>query len=170
MRVHFLYWHVLDNVVILEEGNLPHRRYTRYNMLVPRWELNSWHPAIAQCARGGGRKRRQLAEEELREILEWAFEAYGEPLENMMAFQYLGQVLLVGYDDWIVVLGNLGKARKSLGQLLWILSREGEDLKVSGHFYKEVSQAVLLFRARSIRGVSTHDSALNSNTACDTSL
>ena len=65
----------------------------------------------------------------------------------MMAFQYLGQVLLVGYDDWIVVLGNLGKARKNWGRLLWILSREGVDPNVSGHFYKEVSQAVLMSRA-----------------------
>ena len=26
IRVHFLYWHVFDIVVILEEGNLPHPR------------------------------------------------------------------------------------------------------------------------------------------------
>ena len=60
MQVYFLYRHVLDAVVILEEGNLPHPRYTQCDMLVPRWALNGRHPDIAQCARGGERKRRRL--------------------------------------------------------------------------------------------------------------
>ena len=37
-----------------------------------------------QCARGAEQKRQRLAEVELRETLERAFEAYGEPLENVM--------------------------------------------------------------------------------------
>ena len=45
------------------------------------------------------------------------------------------------------MVGKIGKERKSWGQLLWILSREGADPKVSGYFYKAVVQAVLLFRA-----------------------
>ena len=35
MQVHFLYWHVLDTVVILEEGNLPHPQCAQCDMLVP---------------------------------------------------------------------------------------------------------------------------------------
>ena len=35
MQVHFLHRHVLDTVVILEEGNLPHPRCTRCDMMVP---------------------------------------------------------------------------------------------------------------------------------------
>ena len=31
----------------------------------------------------------------------------------MMAFRYLGRVLMAGDDDWLAVVGNLGKARKS---------------------------------------------------------
>ena len=50
-------------------------------------------------------------------------------------------------DDWLTVVGKLGKARKSWGLLSRILSREGADPKVSGHFYKAVVQAVLLFGA-----------------------
>ena len=38
-------------------------------------------------------------------------------------------------------------ARNSWGRLLRILSREGVDPKVSGHFFKEVNQEVLLFGA-----------------------
>ena len=86
-------------------------------------------------------------EEDLREISEQAFEAYGEPLECVMAFQYLGWVLTAGDDDWLAVVGNLGKSRKSWGRLSQILSQEGADPKVLGHFYKAVLQAVLLFNA-----------------------
>ena len=64
-----------------------------------------------------------------------------------MAFRYLGRVSTAGDDDWLAVVGNLGNVRKTWGRLSWILSREGADTKVSGHFYKAVSQAVLLFRA-----------------------
>ena len=63
------------------------------------------------------------------------------------AFRYLGRVLTAGDYDWLAVLGNLGKVRKCWGRLSQILSREGADPKMSGHFYRAVSQAVLLFGA-----------------------
>ena len=77
--------------------------------------------------------------------LERSFEEYGEPLDNVAAFRYLGQVLTRVYDDSLAVVGNLGKARKSWGWLSWILIQEGEYPKLSGIFYKTVAQAVLLF-------------------------
>ena len=77
MWVHFIYQNVLDTVVILEEVNLPHPRYTRCDMMIPQRELNGRHPDTAQCARGAERKRRRLAEADLRESSERAFEAYG---------------------------------------------------------------------------------------------
>ena len=57
----------------------------------------------------------------MRESLERAFEAYGELLENLTAFRYLGRVLTAGDYDWIAGVGNLGKARKSWGGLSWIM-------------------------------------------------
>ena len=63
----------------------------------------------------------------------------------MTSFRYLGQMLTAGDDYWLVVVGNLGKARNSWGWLLRTLGREGADPKVSLHFYKAVLQAVLLF-------------------------
>ena len=137
MRVHFLYRHVLDTVVILEEVNLPHPWLTQWDMVVPRWALNSGHPDTAQCARGTERKRWWLLEEELRERLERAFVAYRETLENVTAFRYLGRVLTTGDDNWLAVIGNHGKARNSWGRLSRILIREGADLKVSGFFTKQ---------------------------------
>ena len=35
MQVHFLYQHVRDTVIILEEGNLPHPHFPWCNMMVP---------------------------------------------------------------------------------------------------------------------------------------
>ena len=42
---------------------------------------------------------RRLVEAELRDITERDFEAYGEPLENVTAFKYLGLVMTAGDDD-----------------------------------------------------------------------
>ena len=64
MRVHFVHRHVLDTVVILEEGNFPHPRYARCDMLVPWQELNGRHLGTAQCNKGEEQKRRRMAEAE----------------------------------------------------------------------------------------------------------
>ena len=79
--------------------------------------------------------------------MEWSFEAYGELIENFSIFRYLGRVLTAGDDDWLAVVGNLGKAWKSWGRLSRVMGREGADTKVSGNLYKTVYQAVLLFGA-----------------------
>ena len=58
------------------------------------------------------------------------------------------RVLTAGDDNLPEVAGNLQKARNSWVRMLRIMSREGVDLKVSGHFFKVVVQAVLLFGAK----------------------
>ena len=83
---------------------------------------------------GAERERRRLAEEELRESTERAFRSYGEPLEHMTAFRYLGRVMTAVDDYWTTVVGKLQRERKSWGRLLRILSREWADMKVSGYF------------------------------------
>ena len=82
------------------------------------WALNGRHPTTAQCARGAERKKRRITEAETRMSSERAFEAYGEPIKNVSAFQYLGRVLTSGDNDWLAVVGNLGKAQKSWGGCL----------------------------------------------------
>ena len=94
-------------MVILDEGNLPHPRFPRCDMLVPWRKLNGRHLATAQCGRGAERKRRRLSEEELRDSTDRYFQAYGEPLENVTAFRYLVQVMTAGDDDWPAVVVNL---------------------------------------------------------------
>ena len=50
-------------------------------------------------------------------------------------------------DDCPEVASNLQKSRKSWGWMSRILIWEGANPKVSGHFFKAVVQAVLLFGA-----------------------
>ena len=80
MRVHFWHRHVRDNVVILDEGNLPHRRCPLCDMLVPWKSLNGTHRRISQCNRGAERKRRRLSAEEEGEVAAGDFSSYGYPL------------------------------------------------------------------------------------------
>ena len=56
-------------------------------MQVPRRELSGRHQGTAQCLKGTERKRRRLAETEMRENLERAFEAYGAPIESVTEFK-----------------------------------------------------------------------------------
>ena len=116
-------------------------------MLVPWRALNGRHLSAAQCARGVDQKRRRLEEEELWEISERFFQAYGAPLENVMMFKYMGRLMTAGDDDWSAVTGKIQKSRKSWGCMSRILIREGADPKVSYHFFKSVVQLVLLFKA-----------------------
>ena len=116
-------------------------------MLVPWREQNGRHHATAMCKQGAGKKIRRMAEAELRDSTERAFEAYGKPLETVATFKYLGQVMTARDDDWPAVARNLVKARKSWGRLSRISSREGADKRMSGNFFKVVVQAVIIFGA-----------------------
>ena len=94
--MHFFNWHIRDIVIILEEGKIPHPRRPRCDMLVPWRALNGRHHATAQCKKCAEQKRRRMAEAELRDSTERAFEAYGKPLETVSTFKYLGRVMTVG--------------------------------------------------------------------------
>ena len=89
MRIHFCLRHFRDIVIILEEVNLPHPRCSRCDMLVPWRALNGKHHATAMCWSGVERKRQKLAETELRESMDMAFEVYGKQLEAVPSFKYL---------------------------------------------------------------------------------
>ena len=81
MRVHFLHRHVHNTGVILEEGNLPIPRCPRCDLQVSRKALNGRHLGTSQCRTGTERKRRWLAEAEMRKTSERAFHAYGTRME-----------------------------------------------------------------------------------------
>ena len=86
-----------------------------------------------------------MDETETRENSERAFKAYGEPMEAVLEFKYLGMTLKATDNNWPAMAGNFNKARKSWGRLARVLSREGADPKASRNFYIAMTQAVLLF-------------------------
>ena len=129
----------------MEEGNLPQPQCPQCNMMVPWHTLNRKHLATAQCAKGGEKNCIRLAEDNLREISERAFQAYGGQLETVTAFKYLGRVMTTRDDNWPAVAGNLRKSWKSCTRMTRILGQEGADPRISGLFFKAVIQAVLLF-------------------------
>ena len=51
------------------------------------------------CKRGAERKRQRLAEAERRESTEMAFEVYGQQIQLVPRFTYLGRVMTAGDDD-----------------------------------------------------------------------
>ena len=99
MWVHFVHRHVLDTVVMLEEGNFPNPRCARCDMQVLRRAPNRRHSGTVQCLKGADRKRRRLAEKETRENSERAFEAYGAPIKSVLEFKYLGIILTKTDND-----------------------------------------------------------------------
>ena len=61
------------------------------------------------CRSGAESKRQQLAETEIRERTEMAFEVYGKQLKTVPSFKHLGRIMTAGEDSWPVVAGNMGK-------------------------------------------------------------
>ena len=84
-------------------------------MLVPWQALNGRHKNTEMYRSGAEKKRRRLAEAEVRDSEEMAFKVYGEQLQTAPWFKYLGRILTEEVDDWPAVAGNLVKARKSWG-------------------------------------------------------
>ena len=114
-------------------------------MMVTWVALNVRHTNTTQCAKGEQRKRRRLATEEMREIMERAFQAYRIPLNLVTLFNNLDWIMMALDDDWPEMVGRLRKSRESWARLLRILGREGANPMVLGIFFKAVVQAVLLF-------------------------
>ncbi len=85
------------------------------------------------------------ATETARVALAQLFTAYGDELERVEVFKYLGRLMAYDNNNTQAMQGNLKKARKSWGQVSCILRAENASSKVCGVFYKATVQAVLLF-------------------------
>ena len=137
-------------------------------MMVPWKALNGPHVTTTQCGKGEKRKRRRLAEEDMRESVTRDFQAYRRPIETVTSFKYLGRIMMASENYWPSVVGNLQKAQKSWDCLRRILVRERACPRVSGILFKAVLQVVIFFwsetwlttprMGRALGGVSTQGS------------
>ena len=94
------------------------------------------HKRTAKCTWGVEWKRRQLAAEEEREVIARSFSAYGRPLEMVISFKNLGQVISATDDDWPAVVSKLARVKMFFRSMSRILSREGATPCVSGFFLR----------------------------------
>ena len=69
-------------------------------MFVSWTETNNNHTTTALCAQVADRNPKQLKEEEARVGSAAAFQAYGQPLETVMSFNYLGHLLTTTDNYW----------------------------------------------------------------------
>ena len=75
------------------------------------------------------------------------FTTYGEGLERVEVFKYLGRMLTMDDVDGHTIGANLKKARRCWARLSRVLRAEYAAPRVCGIFYRATVQAVLLFGA-----------------------
>ena len=114
-------------------------------MLGTQKALNGWHVTTAQCTKGVEQKICWLAQEETRESAARAFQDYRKPTETVTCFKYMGRVMAELDENWMTLVGNLQKYRKSWARPKRIPGREGAIPRVTGIFFKTVVQPVRLF-------------------------
>jgi hypothetical protein len=110
---------------------------------MPVEELNGGHHRTELCQQGWERKQQHAAAVCSQEALRRLFTAYGEELERVEVFKYLGR--LIAYDDagTQAMWSNLRKARGCWARILRVLRAENIPPRTCGMFYKAIVQAVL---------------------------
>jgi hypothetical protein len=105
------------------------RNHQKTALCIERWHQQVQHETAAAA----------------RQSLQTRFFAYGEELERVEVFKYLGRLLAYDDNDTQAIRGNLAKARKTWARVSRVLRAENAPPKVCGVFYKATIQAVLLF-------------------------
>ncbi|EJK68610.1 hypothetical protein THAOC_10191, partial [Thalassiosira oceanica] len=97
------------------------------------------------CREGAERKAQYAAAAANAHALEVEFTAYGETLERVEVFKYLGRLMAMDGNDMHAVRHNLKKARGVWKRFSVLFHRENLPPRVCGMFYKAVIQSVLLY-------------------------
>ena len=103
------------------------------------------HYSSTLCRDGIALKRQREAATEAVEALGVTFTAYGDELERVEVFKYLGRLMAMDDNDRQAVRSNMRKARKVWARLSRLLRMDNATPRVCGMFYKATIQAVLLF-------------------------
>jgi hypothetical protein len=103
------------------------------------------HYKTEMCKDGVARKVQYAATKRAHTALQQAFMAYGEKLERVEVFKYLGRLLAYDNNDAQAVRGNLKKARDIWARLFRTIRVENASPSACGIFYKATMQSILLF-------------------------
>jgi hypothetical protein len=111
LRCHFLMRHPQDLVCFPIEGSQPLPKCKRCGLQTPVVDLNGGHHRTELCQWGWEKKRQHVAAVRSQEALERSFTAYGEELERVEVFKYLGRLITYNDADNQAMGLNLRKAR-----------------------------------------------------------
>jgi hypothetical protein len=93
LRRHFLDRHPQDLVVLPSEGSVPFPKCKRCGMQMEIGALNRGHRHTRLCREGWVQRKQHEAAEAARVAVRKTFTAYGEDLERVEVFKYLGWLL-----------------------------------------------------------------------------
>jgi len=111
--------------------------------------LASVHEESNFCREGRERIAQANAAMANLRALDVGFTAYGEPLERVEVFKYLGRLLSMDDTDTQAIRANLAKARTAWKMFHRLLRGQNMSPRVCGMFFKAVIQAVLLYGSES---------------------
>jgi hypothetical protein len=112
---------------------------------MPVGDLNGGYHCTELCQRGWERKWQHAAAVRSQEALERLFTAYGEELEKVEVFMYLGRLIAYNDTNTQAMRSNLRKARGCWARILRVLRAENADARTCRMFYKATVQTVLLY-------------------------
>ena len=127
--------HPQDLVCILIEGSHPLPECERCGLQTPVQDLKGGHHHMELCQRGWERKRQHAAAVRSQEALKRSFTAYGEELERVEVFKYLGRLIAHDDADTQAMRSNLRKARGCWARILLVLRAENTAARTCGMFY-----------------------------------
>jgi hypothetical protein len=107
--------------------------------------MNGHHYETALCREGIARRVQHAVAERAHLSLNQTFTAYGERLERVEVFKYLGQLLAYDNNAAWAVRGNLKKAHAVWSRLSCMIRAENASPRACGIFYEATMQSILLF-------------------------
>ena len=145
MRRHFCTRHECDTICIPKEGMLP--RCEKCNMQVNMHGPRAWkrHWESKTCQEMTAKREQREAVKKCARAMDVKFYAYGQELERVDFFKYLGKLTSNDDKDAKAIRSNLKKARRTWARMSHVCRSENVPPKTAGLFYTTVIQSVLLF-------------------------
>ena len=143
MRRHFALRHPWDRVYIPAEGMYP--KCDNCGMQTNPLAFGRGHLQSQTCTGMGERRRQHERRAVAARAQRREFRIYGDLLNRVEKFKYLGRWLSQDDSDARAVRAQLVKARRVWARLGRVLRSENAPPQICGMFYRGVVQAVLLF-------------------------
>jgi hypothetical protein len=145
MRQHFRSRHVKATIAIMEDGPEPLPKCPKCGIFQK--NIGEKHQQSATCKEWTLRLQARITQEQNETLVRnTTFTVFGETIENVHEFKYLGRIVTDTDDDKAAAIYNLKKAGKAWGQIYRLLSHEKKrNLKAVVSVYRAIIHAILLY-------------------------